>query len=357
MGPAPGREAGSPVWSLGHWSLRKGWAWRERHALCSEGWGRGAVGGWRRRERRAVCESPQVVPGVGGSQTRASRHGVAEVSPGQDGAGCGYRCGRRAHEASQVLSRRPGWALRGRDGNGRRKTKPGVAEKRNLTRPAPRVTATSPSRSPSSGPGPAPTSVQPAPSWSLLCEAHPAPVPSTDLRGHCSENRPRSPTKPSLGFFPRWVSPVPGAGSGRVRPQDAESPVGRLLPWGSRANTFMVAGAGRGRGRAGAELQVRGRKSRAPGAGPSAGAQDGLLGRGGRRHRGPGDPGPSPDAAQLLPSLNQRSGAWGQQPASRERPWDKPGVPETKPGASRSGRASDGRVGGAAGRALWILNQ
>lgn len=355
MGPAPGREAGSPVWSLGHWSLRKGWAWRERHALCSEGWGRGAVGGWRRRERRAVCESPQVVPGVGGSQTRASRHGVAEVSPGQDGAGCGYRCGRRAHEASQVLSRRPGWALRGRDGNGRRKTKPGVAEKRNLTRPAPRVTATSPSRSPSSGPGPRAdiraarsllvTALRSAsrtrafhrPPWSLLRESTP------------ESDEAFTRVLPALGLPSTWRRFGPRSASGRGVTR------GEIAPLGLTSKHFYGGGAGRGRGRAGAELQVRGRKSRAPGAGPSAGAQDGLLGRGGRRHRGPGDPGPSPDAAQLLPSLNQRSGAWGQQPASRERSWDKPGVPETKPGASRSGRAGDGRVGGAAAALFGFL--
>lgn len=62
--------------------------------------------------------------------------------------------GPRAHEGPQVSSRRPGWALRGRDGNGRRKTKPRAAGKRNLTRPTPRVTAISASRSPSSGPVP-----------------------------------------------------------------------------------------------------------------------------------------------------------------------------------------------------------
>lgn len=194
--------------------------------------------------------------------------------------------------------------------------------------------------------------------------------------GHCSADRVPDPRLPpsslvtapridpgvrrglTLVFFPGWASPVPGAGSGRVQPQDAESLVGRLIPWGSRATAFMVAGAGPGRGGApgaGAELQVPGRESRAPGAEPSAGAQDPLLGRGGRRHRGPGNPGPSPDAAQPLPSLTQRSGAWGQQPASRERPWDKPRVPETKPGASRSGRAGDGCVGGAAAALFGFL--
>ena len=133
---------------------------------------------------------------------RASRHGVAEVSPGQDGAGCGYRCGRCAHDASQVLSRRPGWALRARDGNGRRKTKPGVAGKRNLTRHAPRATATSPSRSPRSRPGPRAVIRAARPPRSLLCEARPGPMPSADLRGHCSENRPRSPTRPYTRVLP-----------------------------------------------------------------------------------------------------------------------------------------------------------
>lgn len=71
---------------------------------------------------------------------------------------------------------------------------------------------------------------------------------------------------------------------------------------------------------------------------------------------GPGDPGLSPGAVQLLPSLTQRSGGWGQQPASRERPWDKAGVPETKPGASQSGRAGDGRVGGAAAALFGFLS-
>ena len=184
VGPAPGREAGSPVWSLGHWSLRKGWAWRQWHALRAEGWGLGAVGGWRRRGRLS-CESPQVVPGVGGSQMRASRHGVAEVSPGQDGAGCGYRCGRCAHDASQVLSRRPGWALRARDGNGRRKTKPGVAGKRNLTRHAPRATATSPSRSPRSRPGPRAVIRAARPPWSLLRES----TPESDEALHSGSSR------------------------------------------------------------------------------------------------------------------------------------------------------------------------
>ena len=42
----------------------------------------------------------------------------------------------------------------GATGNGRRKTKPRAAGKRNLTRPAPLVTATPNSRSPSSGPVP-----------------------------------------------------------------------------------------------------------------------------------------------------------------------------------------------------------
>lgn len=255
VGPAPGREAGSPVWSLGHWSLRKGWAWRQWHALRAEGWGLGAVGGWRRRGRLS-CESPQVVPGVGGSQMRASRHGVAEVSPGQDGAGCGYRCGRCAHDASQVLSRRPGWALRARDGNGRRKTKPGVAGKRNLTRHAPRATATSPSRSPRSRPGPRAVIRAARPPRSLLCEARPGPMPSADLRGHCSENRPRSPTRPytrvlpGLGLPSTWrrFGPRPASGRGVTR--------GEIDPLGLASNRFYGggggAGPGAGPGRAGA---------------------------------------------------------------------------------------------------------
>lgn len=286
MGPAPGREAGSPVWSLGHWSLRKGWAWRERHALCSEGWGRGAVGGWRRRERRAVCESPQVVPGVGGSQTRASRHGVAEVSPGQDGAGCGYRCGRRAHEASQVLSRRPGWALRGRDGNGRRKTKPGAAEKRNLTRPAPRVTATSPSRSPSSGPGPRAdiraarsllvTALRSAsrtrafhrPPWSLLRESTP------------ESDEAFTRVLPALGLPSTWRRFGPRSASGRGVTR------GEIAPLGLTSKHFYGGGggAGAGPGRGGA-----------PGAGEEvtcawSGAERRCAGRalGPRREAAPG---------------------------------------------------------------------
>ena len=146
---------------------------------------------------------------------------------------------------------------------------------------------------------------------------------------------------------PQYLAQVRAAFSLRTR----SHPWGDCSP-GAHEQALLWGG---GRGRAGAELQVRGRKSRAPGAGPSAGAQDRVLGRGGRRHGGPGDPGPSPDAAQLLPSLNQRSGARGQQPASRERSWDKPGVPETKPGASRSGRAGDGRVGGAAAALFGFL--
>nr|CAI9704845.1 unnamed protein product [Rangifer tarandus platyrhynchus] len=182
--------------------------------------------------------------------------------------------------------------------------------------------------------------------------------------GHCSAERVPDPClRPTSVVTARRIDPGVRrglhSGSSRVgSPQylAQESPVGRLLPWGSRASAFIEAGTGPGRGGNGRGSRDLGGSHVRRGPGLAQVRRTGSCAAAGGATGDPGDPGPSPGAAQLLPSLTQRSGGWGQQPAFRERPWDKAGVPETKPGASQSGRAGDGRVGGAAAALFGFLS-
>lgn len=177
--------------------------------------------------------------------------------------------------------------------------------------------------------------------------------------GHCSAKRVPDPCLPPTSVVTaRRIDPGVRRGlhlgSSRVgSPQylAQESPVGRLLPWGSRASAFIVAGAGR----EGAGLQGAWRESRAPGAGPSAGARTGSCAAAGGATGASRRPWTQPRCDPAAPLAHPAQRGWGLQPASRERPWDKAGVPETKPGASQSGRAGDGRVGGAAAALFGFL--
>ncbi|CAI9167448.1 unnamed protein product [Rangifer tarandus platyrhynchus] len=127
--------------------------------------------------------------------------------------------------------------------------------------------------------------------------------------GHCSAERVPDPClRPTSVVTARRIDPGVRrglhSGSSRVgSPQylAQESPVGRLLPWGSRASAFIEAGDGAGAGREWAGLQGSWRESRAPGAGPSAGAQDGLLRCGGRRHGGSRRPWTQPRCGPAAP--------------------------------------------------------
>ena len=134
--------------------------------------------------------------------------------------------------------------------------------------------------------------------------------------GHCSAKRVPDPClRPTSVVTARRIDPGVRRGlhlgSSRVGSSQylaQESPVRRLLPWGSRASAFIVAGAG---------LHGSWRESRAPGAGPSAGARTGSCRCGGRRHGGvPATLDPAP----VRPSCSPRSPSAAGAGASNQRP-------------------------------------